>query len=146
MLDNVPTAKNIKGLGSQALTGSHTVVNVNRPTLWVRTGFQAQILFPIIYMSWRRKCLCMVLMLSVISHIPISICDNLCLLRERVQVDILLEALLFVICNLQAQCPKHSTATHNYISHIKLLHLRDFIKAIRFRAKYLGNAQMKVAS
>lgn len=42
----------------------------------------------------------MILTLSVISQIPSSICDNLYLLRERIEVDIFIEALLFVICNL----------------------------------------------
>lgn len=44
--------------------------------------------------------LCSVLTLSVISQILSSICDNLYLLGERTEVDIFIEALMFVICNL----------------------------------------------
>lgn len=44
--------------------------------------------------------LCSVLTLSVISQILSNICDNLYLLGERTEVDIFIEALLFVICNL----------------------------------------------
>lgn len=43
------TARNIPGLGSSALTGYHMKVNVNSLTLRVRMGFQAEILFPVIY-------------------------------------------------------------------------------------------------
>lgn len=42
----------------------------------------------------------MVLTLSVISQIPASISDNLYLPRERIEVDIFIEALLVLICNL----------------------------------------------
>lgn len=47
--DNAQTVRNILGLGSSALTGSHMEVNVNSLTLRVRMDFQAEILFPDIY-------------------------------------------------------------------------------------------------